>query len=95
MWKRIPALGVIVHDHARARLGVAGGQTPGLLHVLGLDADDRPDLVAARCDLGVAQLARSSARPDPCGGGARFAIGRADMDVAAKPDDVGEANVSR
>src|SRR5271165_972198 len=33
------------------------------------------------------------ARPpvDPCGGGARFAIGRADMDVAAKPDDVGEA----
>jgi hypothetical protein len=58
---------------------------------LGLDADDRPDLVAARCDLGVAQLARSSARPDPCGGGARFAISRADMDVAAKPDDVGEA----
>src|SRR5271165_4303354 len=35
-----PALGVIVDDPACARLGVAGGQTPGLFHVPGLDADD-------------------------------------------------------
>jgi hypothetical protein len=43
-----PALGVIVLDLARGRLGAAARQTPGLLHVFGLDTDDRPDLVAAR-----------------------------------------------
>ena len=47
--------------------------------------------MSARRDLGVAEFARSSARPDPCGGGARFAVGRRDMNVAAKPDDIGEA----
>ena len=46
--------------------------------------------MAARRHLGVAQLARPSARADPCGGNSRFAIGRRDVDVAAKPDHIGE-----
>src|ERR1035437_1686360 len=83
-----PALGVQVHDLARARLRVAGGQTPGLFHIPGLDADNSGNLVPTRRDLGVAQLARSSALAYPGGGGARLAIGRADMNVAAKPDDI-------
>jgi hypothetical protein len=47
-----------------------------------MDADDRADLVPTRRDLGVAQLARSSALADPIGGVARFPVGRGDMDVA-------------
>jgi len=47
--------------------------------------------VPGRRDLGVAKFARSSALANPGGGGARFAIGRADMNVAAKPDDISEA----
>src|SRR5450759_2540535 len=85
-----PAFGVIVHDLARCRLGVAGGQTPGLFHLPGLTTDDRPNLVPARRNLGVAQLARSSSLAYPRGGGARLPIGRADMDIAAKPDYIGE-----
>ena len=81
----------MVHDYARAGLTVAGGQTPRLFHVLGMDADDRADRVPARRDLGVAQLARPSALADPIGGVARFAVSRRDVDVAAKPDDVSEA----
>jgi hypothetical protein len=49
--------------------------------------------VPPRRDLGVAQLARSSALADPIGGGARFAVGRGDVDIAAKPDDIGEAQL--
>ena len=55
-----------------------------------LNTDDRPNLVPARRNLGVAQLARSSSLAYPRGGGARLPIGRADMDIAAKPDDIGE-----
>jgi hypothetical protein len=51
-----PTFGVIVHDLARCRLSVVRGQTPGLFHISGLDADDRSNLVPARRDLGVAQL---------------------------------------
>ena len=47
--------------------------------------------VQCREAAGRAASPTASARSDPCGGGAGFAIGRADMDVAAKPDDVGEA----
>jgi hypothetical protein len=42
--------------------------------------------VPPRRDLGVAQLARSSALADPIGGGARFAVGRGDA--------AGDANAS-
>ena len=59
-----------------------------------MDADDRADLVPARRDLGVAQFARPSALADPIGGVARFAVGRGDMDVAAKADDIGEAQLA-
>ena len=83
----------MVHDCARAGLTVAGGQTPRLFHVLGMDANDRADLVPARRDPAVAQLARSSALADPIGGVTRFAVGRGDMDVAAKPDDMSEAQL--
>src|ERR1700687_424704 len=85
-----PAFGVIIYDLARRRLGAAGGQTPSFFHVLGLDTDDRPTLVPARRDLGLAELARSSALADPRGGGARLTIGRGDMDVAAEPYDIRE-----
>ena len=56
-----------------------------------MDADDRADLVPARGDLGVAQLARPAALADPIGGVARLAVRRGDMDVAAKPDHISEA----
>ncbi len=34
-WLDCPALGVKVQDLARPRLGIAGGQTPGLFHIPG------------------------------------------------------------
>src|SRR5271156_17231 len=74
-----PAFCVVVGDLAGGRLGVAGRQTPGLLHVLGLDTNDRPDALPARRDFGVAELARPSARSDPFSGGACFAVRRRDV----------------
>jgi hypothetical protein len=54
-----------------------------------LDADDRSNLAPARRDLGVARLARSSSLAGPRRSGICLAIGRADMHIAAKPDDIG------
>ena len=51
-----------------------------------MHTDDRPNLVPTRRDLGGAELARPSALANPRGGGARLAIGRRDMNVAAKAD---------
>ena len=83
----VQRLSVEVHELARARLSVAGGQTPWFFHVPGLDADNGGNLVATS-DLGVAQLARLSILADPIGGLTLFARGRADMDIAAEADDV-------
>jgi hypothetical protein len=83
-----PAFGIKLDDLRRRELAVAGGQMPGLLHARRLHADDRPDLLAGGGDFGVAQFPRPSALADPIGGQARFAIGRADMDIAAKADDI-------
>src|SRR4051812_4964344 len=51
------------------------------------------DLVAFGSERGAAQGVCTPARPDPCRGGARLAIGRSDRDVAAKPDDVVEVKL--
>src|SRR5271165_4163991 len=57
----------------------------------GLYANDRPDLAAGGGDFRIAQLARPSALADPIGGQAGFPIGGADVDVAAKADDISKA----
>ena len=75
----------------RGERAVAGGQMPRLLHALGLHAHDRADLLAGGGDFRVAQLARPPAFADPVGGQPRFAVGGADLDVAAKADDVSKA----
>src|SRR5208337_3119376 len=64
---------------------------PGFLHACGLYANDRPDLAAGGGDFRIAQLARPSALADPIGGQARLAVGGADVDAAAKADDVVKA----
>src|SRR3954453_11850582 len=66
---------------------------PGLLHAGGLHANNRADMWSGSRDCRVAQLARSSPLADPIGGQSRFAIRRADMDVAAKADDVLKAKI--
>jgi len=60
---------------------------PSLLHARRLHAYDRPDLLAGGGDFGVAQFPRPSALADPIGGEPRFAIGRSNVNVAAKADD--------
>src|SRR5689334_12155238 len=69
-------------------LGAVGGQAPRLLHVRLTHTHHGADLVAFGRDRGAAQGARPPARANPCGRGARLAIGCGDLDVAAKPDDV-------
>ena len=64
---------------------------PGLLHSLGVDADRRADLVAGRGELGAAQKARAPFLADPVLGQARLTVRRGHMNVAAKADDVTEA----
>ena len=82
-------------DQFRGRcLGVAGGQAPGFLHRLGMNADHRADLVAVRrSDPGMTQLARPAALAHPVGGRTCFARAVGDVDVAAEADDVVEAQV--
>ena len=48
----------------------------------------RADLLAGGGDLSVARFARSPALSEPIGGQPRFTVGGADVDVAAKTDDV-------
>ena len=64
---------------------------PSLLHPLGVDADRRADLVAGGGEFGAAQETRPSCLADPVGGQARLAVRRGHMNVAAKADDVTEA----
>ena len=71
----------------RAR-AVARRQMPGLLHAGGFHANSRAEFLSRGGDFGVTQLARPPALADPVGGHSRFAIRRADVDVAAYADDV-------
>src|ERR1700722_13421301 len=71
-----PALGVGIDDLARARLGVAGGQAPGFLHVFGVDADDGAHFAPARGDRGGGKFARPTALADPVRGEAGLALRR-------------------
>ena len=86
-----PPFGVEVDDLGGARGRIAGGQMPSLLHPLGVDADRRADLVAGGGEFGAAQQARPPFLADPVGGQARLAVRRGHMNVAAKADDVTEA----
>ncbi len=63
---------------------------PSLLHPLGVDADRRADLVAGGGEFGAAQKAGAPFLADPVGGQARLTV-RGQMNVAAKADDVAEA----
>src|ERR1700691_723297 len=90
-----PAFRVELDDLRRGERAVAGGQMPRLLHARRLHAYDRADLLAGGRDFGVAQFARLSSLADPIGGQSHFAVGRADVDVAAKADDVSKASLSR
>src|SRR5208337_3713390 len=87
----VQRLAVVIDDFARARLGVAGGQAPGFLHVFGVDADDGAHFAPARGDRGGGKFARPTALADPVRGEADLAIGRRDMDIAAEPDDIVKA----
>src|SRR3954451_4012037 len=89
-----PAFGVVIHQHGSRCLGVTRRKAPRLLHRLGVNADHRADLVAPRRrDPGIAQLARPSRLAHPVAGRAGLARGIGDMDIAAKPDNVAEAQV--
>ena len=83
-----PAFGVELDDLRRGERAIAGGQMPRLAHSRGLHAHDRSDLVARGGDFRIVQLTRPSAFADPVDGPPRLSVRRADLDVAAKADDV-------
>jgi len=64
---------------------------PRFRHAGRLHAHDRSDFVAGGGDFRVAQLTRSPAFAEPIGGESGLAAGGADVDVAAKANDVSEA----
>ena len=57
---------------------------PSILHALGVDTNDRADLLLFLLDLGVCELARPPADANPGLGAARLAVGRGHEDVATK-----------
>ena len=81
-----PAPGVELDEVGGWQLGAAG-QAPGLLHVLGLHADDGGNGVAIGGDGGTAQDACAAALADPVGSVPGLAVGGGDRDVAAEADD--------
>ena len=70
---------------------MAGGDAPGLLHPLGVDANDGADFAPGGGDLDVAQHARPPAGADPIRRLPRLAAGGGHLDVAAKTNGVVEA----
>ncbi len=76
-----------------ACLGVAGGDTLWLLHILGVNANHGAERVAGRRDPGPGQLACSAALAHPVGGVAVFTVLRGDVGVAAEPDRVAKAQI--
>ena len=85
-----PALAVEAHQSPRSCAGAAGGQTPGLFHLLVLHAQHGPHLIVVGRHQGGAQDARASAGSNKGGGGACFARRGGHRDVAAEADDVVE-----
>src|SRR5271166_4270026 len=66
-----PALAVEAHQFFGSRVGAAGGQTPGLFHLLVLHAQHRPHLIAVGRHQGAAQDAGAPAGSNKGSGGAR------------------------
>ena len=62
-----PFFGISRDDPRRGKRAVADDLMPSLLHVRGLNANDRADLAAGDGDFHIAQLARPSVRADPIG----------------------------
>jgi hypothetical protein len=67
---------------------VARREMPGVLHVLGLDADHRADLLLVLRDLGVRELARPALGANPVFGASGFTVRSSHEDIAAKADHV-------
>src|SRR3954465_10165359 len=86
---------VVVDQLGSRRLGVAGRETPAVLHALGVDADDGADLPALRGHPGLAQLAGAARLADPLGGRPGLAVRVGDVDVAAEADHVAEAELGQ
>ena len=81
----------MVDQHGRCCLRVARGQTPWLLHSLGVHAHHRPNLAPLCRNPCVAQLARPAAFANPLGSRLALAFSVSHPDVAAETDDIAEA----
>src|SRR5271165_1299727 len=81
----------MIDDLAAGRIAVACCDAPRLLHVLGMDANNRRDLASNGGDFDLAQHARPTAFADPVRGEPRLSVLRSDLDVAAKSNGVIEA----
>src|SRR5271166_712978 len=62
----------MIDDLAAGRIAVACCDAPRLLHVLGMDANNRRDLASSDGDFDLAQHARPTAFADPVGGEPRL-----------------------
>ena len=90
-----PAAGIVVDQHCRGRLWVAGGKAPRLFHALGMHANHGTDPASLRRDPGATQLASAAALAHPLGRRPRFSVGCGHADVAAEADDVAEAQLTQ
>ena len=85
-----PPLGAVIDSLPRGRRLVGDCQTPGLPHVLGLEADDAADPLSDGGDLRPEELGRAAVHSHLSGGALRLAAGRGELDVAAESDDIAE-----
>jgi len=74
---------------------IARRQMPSLLHILGLHADNRADLLLVLRYLGVCKLARPTVGANPVFGATRFAVRRGNEGVAAKADHVSKTQLCK
>src|SRR5674476_1665077 len=70
-----PAFSICRHQFFSGIRCRACGQTPGLFHILGMDADNGAHLIAISRDTGVAQGSRTSAHSNPVRCRARLTFG--------------------
>ena len=90
-----PPSGIVVDQRRRRRVPLAGRQAPGLLHIFRLHADDGADLLTPRGHPRVKKLAGTPTLAHPFRGGLGDADRVGDVDVAAEPDHVAEAQFAR
>ena len=83
-----PAPCIVIDRHGGRRIRVAGGQTPRLLHALGMDAHHHAAPLFLGCYPSIAQPAGPAGLADPLGCGVDFAILGGDTSVATEADHV-------